>query len=481
MQSKILENRESVRTYLFIMVLFSSTQSFAQNATIKGLVADSLGLPLAYACICLQGDECLATTNEKGKFALKNVKKGYYTISVIYIGYETYSQKIVLAEGDDLTVRIVMKSKVLHSDEVTIHSTSKAQALKESPQQVTVIEAKKYYNQSASTSDIINRSSGVRVRQNGGLGSTANFSINGISGKQVKIFLDGIPIEYYGAEMNINVIPINQMERMEIYKGAVPIELGGDALGGAINVITRKSRKSFSDLSYSFGSFNTHKANLNSKIYLDSSNIFVGLHGFYNYSDNNYKVNVEVPNESGNPENRLVRRFHDRFNSYMGRVELGIINKKFADELVLGILQSGLSREIQHNMIMSQPFGQAMFGQNSRGINLKYLKHNLIKNLTLEAFAGYNGNNSSFVDTTLNVYTWDGRIFTQRQYGGEISNSMNNLSLYAHNGILRVNLKYQLANKHSVSLNSIHLQFKRKGKDPIAAAYYQDDIYMQDL
>jgi outer membrane receptor protein involved in Fe transport len=362
-------------------------------------------------------------------------------------------------------------------EEVVIQSKSKADELKESPYSNNAIEAKQYYTQSSATSDIINKSSGVRVRQSGGLGSAANFSINGVSGKQIRFLLDGIPLDYYGSGMDINVIPINQMERIEIFKGAVPIELGSDALGGAINIVSRKSRSNFADLSYSYGSFNTHKANLNSRLFLDSSKIFVGMMGFYNHSDNNFKVDVEIPNHLGNPEKRTTRRFHDRYSNYMGRLELGMFQKKFADELILGIMNSGVSKQIQHNLFMSQPFGQATFGQQSYGLNLKYVKYNLWKNLNLESFFGYNRNQSRFIDTTLNVYNWDGRIYTQKQYGGEISTSMNDLRLYSNHLLGRINASYQLNDYHSIVLNSLHNHYFRKGRDPVAADYYQKDIF----
>ncbi|HTF82256.1 MAG TPA: hypothetical protein VL947_11035, partial [Cytophagales bacterium] len=64
-------------------------------------------------------------------------------------------------------------------EEVVMQSKSEVDELKESPYSNSAVDAKLYYSQSSATSDIINRSSGVRVRQSGGLGSAANFSING--------------------------------------------------------------------------------------------------------------------------------------------------------------------------------------------------------------------------------------------------------------------------------------------------------------
>src|SRR5699024_4354917 len=94
-------------------------------------------------------------------------------------------------------------------------------------------------------------------------GSDYAINLNGFTGRHVKIFMDGVPMEGMGSSFQLNNIPINMAQRIEIYKGVVPIELGADALGGAINVITNKRNKSYADFSYSYGSFNTHKTNLN--------------------------------------------------------------------------------------------------------------------------------------------------------------------------------------------------------------------------
>jgi len=75
--------------------------------------------------------------------------------------------------------------------------------------------------------------------------------------------LDGVPMEGFGSSFQINNIPINMAERIEIYKEVVPIDFGSDALGGAINIVTSKRRSSFLDASASYGSFGTVKSYVN--------------------------------------------------------------------------------------------------------------------------------------------------------------------------------------------------------------------------
>ena len=104
-------------------------------------------------------------------------------------------------------------------------------------------------------------------------------------------------------------------KRVEVYKGVVPVELGGDALGGAINIITDNSRRTRVNASYSFGSFNTHKTNAYAE-HTTKSGFYVSLNAYQNYSDNDYKVNIDHYTKFGETGNSVVyedlevRRFH---------------------------------------------------------------------------------------------------------------------------------------------------------------------------
>lgn len=69
-------------------------------------------------------------------------------------------------------------------------------------------------------------------------------------------------MEGMSSAFGLNNIPAGLARRVEVYKGVVPVELGGDALGGAINIVTDNRRRTRVNASYSFGSFNTHKSNV---------------------------------------------------------------------------------------------------------------------------------------------------------------------------------------------------------------------------
>src|SRR5690606_26747364 len=121
------------------------------------------------------------------------------------------------------------------------------------------------------------------------------------------------------------------------YKGVVPVDLGSDALGGAINIVTNSGRANYLDASYSYGSFGTHKVSVSLARNFKSGFTFT-LDAYQNYSKNNYWVETETPvNKYGKVEKVRARRFHDRYRNEMVMVGVGVRNRSWADHLIIGM------------------------------------------------------------------------------------------------------------------------------------------------
>src|SRR5690606_36643053 len=107
--------------------------------------------------------------------------------------------------------------------------------------------------------EVLSRTHGVQVRRTDGLGSPARLSLEGLHDEQIRFFLDGVPLTYAGWRLGVANVPVDLVQRADIYRGAVPIRLGADALGGAIDLVTDPSWASRASLSYQLGSFGTHR------------------------------------------------------------------------------------------------------------------------------------------------------------------------------------------------------------------------------
>src|SRR5262249_10615613 len=115
--------------------------------------------------------------------------------------------------------------------EVTVRGApSDAQRLQQSAEAVNVIDTRKPKQQTADLGEVLARTQGVAVRRDGGLGSNARFSLNGLYDDQIRFFLDGVPLDLAGYPSGIADIPVNLVDRVEVYRGVVPIRFGADAL-----------------------------------------------------------------------------------------------------------------------------------------------------------------------------------------------------------------------------------------------------------
>ena len=375
--------------------------------------------------------------------------------------HSTYAQK------DSVKIKQLEEVQVLSSFQKT---------MQELPLNTTIINTKVFYQTNQNSLDILKQNSGINIRTNGGYGSNADFFINGISGKQIKFFVDGNPVDNLGETQGINIVPVQQTERFEIYKGVVPVELGTDALGGAVNIITRKESKDYLDFSTAYSSFNTTKTNLQFRKNL-SQNFYLNVLASHNHSDNDYKVLAEVPNEFGNIEIKNLRRFHNQFTFSNVKLETGIINTKWANVLSMQVQYAQTYSELQHNVIMRQPYGQALYTDKLKGVILKYQKINLLKNLNFNAFFNYNETQSVFTDTTKNVYNWEGKVVDRRSQGGELTTSGSELATTAKVFNTRHIFSYFPSENVKISLANTYQTFNRFGSDPFALAFYGVDFF----
>lgn len=435
------------------------------NNTLTGTVKTATNIPLQGAKIKLQGTTTETATDDNGQFKFTKLANGSYEVLVSSLGYLSKKQTITLPQTNE-PFTIVLQEDAKQINSVRVEGKSIAKKIQESGFSVNIIEAKQYANINADVNQILNRSTGIKIREQGGLGSNYSLSLNGLSGNQVKFFIDGVPIEAFGSGMSFNNIPINIVERIEVYKGVVPAHLTSDALGGAINIITNRDRRKALDVSYSIGSFNTHRSAISGSYTEPKTGIHINANAYYNYSDNDYlmktnpsaKVYLEVPNAdySGFDTLASARRFHDAYRSAMSQVEVGISKKKWADVFVLGLTYTNINKEIQTGATQDKVFGHLNEKSNSLAPSLRYRKDNIfIDGLSASVFANFAQDKSVVTDTSsYSTYRWNGLPDKRSYYpaGGERSTTKSIQHYSGYNNTVQTTLNYLINEQQSVNL-----------------------------
>ena len=464
------------KTLFFSIFFLFSILSFSQQnkgLSITGQLMEKSGESIPFATISLEKTNLSVVSNENGKFLFKNIKPGKYILKITAVGFASVKKQIEVSGNSDVNLSIKLESELNELESVTVVGRTATEKANKQAYNITAIDAKKLHNTTLDLSHALDRVSGVRVRESGGVGSSVNFSLNGFTGRQVKFFIDGIPMDNFGSSFQINNIPVNIADRIEVYKGVVPISLGSDALGGAVNIITNNNQKNYLDASYSIGSFNTHRTAINAG-YTSKSGFTAQLNAFQNYSDNNYKVYVGIVEDLLTGKTRLgwAKRFHDTYHNETIIGSIGVVNKKYADRLLFGVTLGQNRADVQTGNRMFDVYGERERRGNIIMPSVKYsVKDLFTKGLDVNFNANYNLGQEQTIDTANKIYSWNGTFIykgadpTKPTIGGERGRTL--YKYRNNNGLANLNTSYKLNDRHSFVLNGMYSTFNRKGKDEL--------------
>jgi len=346
---------------------------------------------------------------------------------------------------------------------------SDALQLQQSAEAVNVIETRKAGEQSADLGEVLARTQVVAVRRDGGLGSTAHFSLNGLYDDQVRFFLDGVPLELSGFPFGIANVPVNLIERVEVYRGVVPIRFGADALGGAVNLVTPDERRAYLSGSYQVGEFGTHRATLDGRYRDPNSGFVAGASAFLDLAQNNYEIDVNEADASGVKRPLRVPRFHDAYRAGGGTLELGLTDKPWAKRLLLKGFFSGFDKQLQHNAFMTRPYGEPSYGETIFGATGRY-DVALAPNLELELTANYSHRIIDFRDTSRWSYDWFGKRVHEQDQAGETAEIRSDRTFWQDAGFARAMLDWKLAREHTVRASLSPTYTARTGHERIRSA-----------
>lgn len=453
------------RVLIVSILLLWAYPMFAQQHSIEIKVIDAEnGNSIEFATVQWKGlnDPSYkngTTTNRKGVARLNIHAHQKLVLRVSYVGYQTITDTITANEKRH-TLKLRPESTELAN--VVVFGKTKAQVIRESPEAVSVINAKELQGRSVSLETILNKTIGLKVGQTGGLGSSSRIIVHGLEGNRIQILWDGIPMNTSDGAFSLDEIPIDIIERIEVYKSIIPARFGCDGLGGAVNIVTKEFSTDYLDASYELGSYQTHKGSVFSRKNFPKSGILLGAGGYYTSAKNDYSF--RVPER----ENLLVKRDHDRFRSYMLKGKVAF-TKLWFDEISTEFGYYNRFNEIQGVLKNIQ------HAENKSGMFMlenKLIKSGILNNrLNFESHFSLSHTTNNFVDTARVNHDFEGNIYPSPNGQGEtgdVPHSSNDKGLEINE---RINLDYKLSTNHSLNLNTLINYAQRQPNDDIASQH----------
>lgn len=183
-----------------------------------------------------------------------------------------------IAANSDLPALAEEKIKL---EEVVVTATRIEESVEDIAQDVTVITKKQIESGSyGNISEVVRTVAGLNLFEYGNHGASASVSLRGSTSEQVLILIDGKRLNKPGdgqVDLNTLPIPLENIERVEILRGASSALYGADAIGGVINIITRIPDKPTIRLSASYGRFVTRDLSLNTSRKIGNAGFYLSL------------------------------------------------------------------------------------------------------------------------------------------------------------------------------------------------------------
>jgi len=357
-------------------------------------------------------------------------------------------------------------------DLLSVETESEAEqaAIAKQVETVSTIDAAELQNTSKSISKAINSASGVKVRKSGGMGSEGKINIRGMEGKNIKVLVNGVPVETQG-NLGLDDIPIDQIADIEVYKGYIPARFATDGAGGAINIVTKKRPANSIDASYSFSSFNTHKASVSASHLIDSivgaTSLEIGVSGYFNHSDNDYEFTSPYMKSSTGKDTSVVRD-HDHYTSYNVQAFANLMNAWF-DKVSLSASFGAFDKEIQG---IEYRIKETTSEGYNFGVSLGLDKKNFIaKNLNFGDYFSFGFAENKIIDTSrVHCRNWFSCDVAKKNVGELTSMGLPRLrtvEIYDFNNLL--NFDYQYAKNQFVYLNTLLRYHKENPEDDIGS------------
>ena len=272
----------------FALLLLAAT-SFSQT-TFEGIIFDKkTKSPIENVNIHLTDLKKFTTSNKEGNFAFSNLMQSQYTLKLSCVGYRDASILISIIENSTNYLKIYLSPKDEKIPEVTITADRKPKKVEDIPGRIDIISPKEVKSYPATNVDnYLQAIPSVYVNRSWGIFSkNSSVTMRGLDGtSRVLVLLDGVPInKSAGSGINWHLVESSQVEKIEVLKGPASALYGNNAMGGVINIITKKSSKRLEAGASIFGgTYNTLGSTINF-----GNNLVENGKGFYWAGDAFYR------------------------------------------------------------------------------------------------------------------------------------------------------------------------------------------------
>ncbi|PWT75227.1 MAG: hypothetical protein C5B59_09350 [Bacteroidetes bacterium] len=249
MQSRPRPADLTVRLFFFLPFLFLFLNASSQTGTITGKITNGQSKEnLSNAVVSLTNSKYKKFTNNSGEFTLANVPANEYELTVEYVGFTTYTQRVHLKANETLRLDIAVIPNGKSLEQVTVFGrlSQETEAGARQREQyanniVNVVSARAMERSpDINAANVLQRMSGLTIQRSGG-GDQAFPIVRGLDPNYSNTLVNGVKItspDDKSRFVPLNVVPSDLLGSIEVHKTLLP-EMEGDAIGGSVNLLMK--------------------------------------------------------------------------------------------------------------------------------------------------------------------------------------------------------------------------------------------------
>jgi iron complex outermembrane receptor protein len=244
------EQRMKIKIRVFdslaIVILLSLCSSLQAQpfGKISGTITDAeTRAPLAGANISVAQTLLGASTDENGRFVIRRMPPGNYLLKVSFIGYHTAQLRVRVQQDSTTTMQMTLQPSAIQSETIIVTGSRQQEDLQRAANSVNVVAATEIRQRNRFRIDESLQSIagvtliGENVNVRGGTG----YALLGLGASRVLMLIDDVPVLTSDlGRANWDILPVTEVERVEVLKGAASVLYGSGGISGVVNILTRR-------------------------------------------------------------------------------------------------------------------------------------------------------------------------------------------------------------------------------------------------
>lgn len=235
---RFLSTKTWLRAFLFFILALNACIALAQDGTIKGKVLEGVDNETMIGATVILENGQGTTTDVDGNYQF-NASPGSHTLTFKYVGYEDLKKSVTVKAGETTTVNVTMKEASTQLEFVVVSASQYEKNIAQETVSMDILDAKLIENNNATElGEAVDKSVGVQV-QEGQISIRGGSSYSYGVGSRTAVMVDNVSFTSADlGEAQLKQVPLENIEQIEVIKGASSVVYGSSALNGVVNVIT---------------------------------------------------------------------------------------------------------------------------------------------------------------------------------------------------------------------------------------------------